>query len=78
MESLLDLVLPHVAEAYIKISREHPVDPIQFMADFLHERGSKSDESTLNAAREAFYSALDEANAKEEQLLRSRNALSIG
>ena len=72
MDSLLDLVLPHLAEASVRISREQPDDPIQFMADFLRDRGNQVEEQARERARVAFYSALDEANAREKLILDAR------
>jgi hypothetical protein len=66
------LLLPHVAEAYVRISRENPVDPIDFMAELLHTRGIELETAAREAARHAFHCALDEANAREQRLLKER------
>lgn len=64
--TLIDLVLPTIAAAYVKISRSHPQDPVQFMADFLRERGVERESQAREAAHNAFLAALDEANAREK------------
>jgi hypothetical protein len=66
-------VLPHIAEVYISISRDKPVDPIKVMANFLEDRGTQMDKRALDAARKTFYDALDKANEKEARSIKIGN-----
>ena len=67
VESLIDLVLPTVAEAYVKISRNCPQDPVQFIADFLREKGVEKESSARESAHKAFLAALEEASVRESK-----------
>jgi hypothetical protein len=77
MESLVDMVLPQLAEAYLRVSSENPTDPIQFIADFLYAKGTEIEANAREAAKVAFDKALEAANAKEQQVLAARRTVSI-
>ena len=67
VETLIDLVLPTMAEAYINISRNSHEDPVQFMADFLHAKGVEKESQARESAHKAFLAALAEASARESK-----------
>ena len=68
MENFLVInVLPHVAEALIKISREKIDDPIIFMADFLKHRGEEIQSFETQRTYAKFLEAVKQAEELEAQ-----------
>lgn len=67
LETLIDMVLPTVADAYIKISRDCPEDPVRFMVEYLREKGIEKETKSRENAHAEFIAALEEANARELQ-----------
>jgi hypothetical protein len=47
----------------IRIAREQPEDPIQFLSDFLRAAGEKLEHDATEAAKEKFYDIISEAEA---------------
>ena len=60
-------VLPHVAEALIKISREKIDDPVIFMADFLKQRGEEIQSIETQRTYAKFLEAVKQAEELEAQ-----------
>lgn len=63
---LVENVIPHVAEALIRINREKVEDPVFFMADFLLQRGTEVQEKETTDVLNRYLQALAEAEAMEE------------
>ena len=72
----MELVLPHVAEAYIHISREKPDDAIQYMVDFLQQKGRSLEEGARASKQTEFYGAYEEAQRRERLLFQGAEQFS--
>lgn len=59
-------VLPHLAEAIVRIHRERIEDPVLFMADFLQQRGMEVQEKETKDVLDRYLEALAHAEAMEE------------
>lgn len=73
---LVENVLPHVAEALVNITRERIDDPVLYLANFLYHRGVAVQEQETTAAYEKFLSAVQQAEAMEEEAAAQLLALS--
>lgn len=57
-------VLPKVAEGMVRIAREKPDDPIDFLQRFLREAGAKAESDAVSDAKNEFYRLLAEAEGR--------------
>eukprot|EP01022_Parablepharisma_sp_SALTPOND_P003653 TRINITY_DN1149_c0_g1_i1.p1 TRINITY_DN1149_c0_g1~~TRINITY_DN1149_c0_g1_i1.p1 ORF type:complete len:1845 (+),score=209.38 TRINITY_DN1149_c0_g1_i1:7722-13256(+) len=62
---LMDKVIPSLAEGILKICKDQPEEPIEFLADFLQKRSlEKAAEERLKAEQKAQQAALDDQKYK--------------
>lgn len=62
-QSMVETLLPHVAEVLVKINKEKPADPLREMVEFLEERGRALEAKAESEARGRFDAILAQAMA---------------
>jgi hypothetical protein len=66
----------HIAEALVTISRERLDDPLLYLANFLYHRGLAVQEEETTTAYENFLTAVQQAEAMEEEAAAQLRAIS--